>query len=86
MVKKSPLEMKTYKQLYYIYNRDKLIEYSQQYYKYNKSNRNFENETDYDEKMKTFLKYYKPANPQNKLNLETEPIKISKDNTIVIFD
>ena len=66
MVTKYPIEMKTYKQLYYLHNRDKLIEYSQQYYKYHKCNGNFDDEEDINDKMKIFLRYYKKANPDKK--------------------
>ena len=75
---KLEMDFKNYKKCYYLFNRQKLIEYSKNYYIYKKCNGDL-GDIEITENMKKFLEHYKKKN-----NLE-QTIKIKKVDTIMDF-
>jgi hypothetical protein len=82
---KTAKELKEYKTMYYIYNRKKLIEYSQNYYKYRKCDGEL-TDGELTESMNRFLISYKGNNRQNENYIEIINIKINKEPIIIKFD
>ena len=70
---------KEYKRCYYLLNRERLIQYSKNYYQYKK----WKESDIMDENMRLFLSKYK----KNKTPQESEDrIKIRNEKVVLIFD
>ena len=82
---KSQQEIREYKKLYYIHNRNKLCNYSNSYYHYKKCAGDL-TEHEIDEKMKLFLKSYK--NHTRKIHNDDimNKIKIKRQNIVLNFN
>ena len=75
---KSYEDIREYKRMYYLANRKKLCEYSNNYYKYKKCNGDFTDEQ-IDSQLKLFLTKYKKHSPSTKtvIQIKKLPVTIS---------
>tara|TARA_R100000935_G_scaffold54686_1_gene83824 strand:- start:504 stop:758 length:255 start_codon:yes stop_codon:yes gene_type:complete len=84
MQTKTPEQIKLYKKLYYLHNKQKLCEYSKNYYTYQKCKGDIDNDQ-INVQMKEFLRNYKKNNNnKNKSNIIN--VKIEKEFTTLKFD
>jgi len=75
---KSYDDIKHYKRMYYLANKDRLCKYSCNYYKYKKCEGKFSND-DIDGQLKKFINKYKKHTDieENKIKIEKKEIKVS---------
>jgi hypothetical protein len=83
MTNKYNLNIKDYTKCYYQHNREKLLNYSKNYYTYKKNDGNI-SESDLSEKMKTFILHYKKQGT-NIEEIDTK-ITIEKKNIVISFN
>tara|TARA_R100000951_G_scaffold8297_3_gene7547 strand:- start:6460 stop:6699 length:240 start_codon:yes stop_codon:yes gene_type:complete len=75
---KSYDDIRHYKRMYYLANKDRLCNYSTNYYKYKKCNGEFSNE-EIDSQLRLFIKKYKKHS-----EIRENKIKIRKDEPIIV--
>ena len=75
---KSYDDIRHYKRMYYLANKDRLCNYSSNYYKYKKCEGKFSND-EIDSQLKHFIKKYKKHTDieENKIKIEKKDIKVS---------
>jgi hypothetical protein len=75
---KSYDDIRHYKRMYYLANKDRLCNYSNNYYKYKKCNGEFSNE-EIDSQLRLFIKKYKKHS-----EIRENKIQIRKNESIVV--
>ena len=75
---KSYDDIRHYKRMYYLANKDRLCNYSTNYYKYKKCNGEFSNE-EIDSQLRLFIKKYKKHS-----EIKDNRIQIRKNESIVV--
>lgn len=71
-------DIKHYKRMYYLANKDRLCNYSSNYYRYKKCEGKFSND-EIDSQLRTFISKYKKHTDieENKIKIEKKEIKVS---------
>jgi hypothetical protein len=71
-------DIKHYKRMYYLANKDRLCNYSSNYYRYKKCEGKFSND-EIDSQLRTFINKYKKHTDieENKIKIEKKEIKVS---------
>ncbi len=71
-------DIKHYKRMYYLANKDRLCNYSSNYYRYKKCEGKFSND-EIDSQLRTFINKYKKHTDieENKIKIEIKEIKVS---------